>query len=156
MGAAAAGAGILTVAGTQTANAAVEHGRYFSIDPAGPIRVFDTRSGFGGRISGGQTRTFTEVAGADFTLAGNLTVVNTSGAGYLTIYNADIARPSPYSSVNWYASGQTVANFTVFDLGATGFKVYCGNGSTHFILDLIGFFFNSGVELEAEQRPRLR
>jgi hypothetical protein len=150
MGAATAGAGILTVAGTQTANAEVFDGRYFSF---GPFREIDTRSGFGGRISGGQTRNFTMLAGAEFAMAGNLTVVNTSGAGYLTIYSADIARPTPFSSVNWYASGQTVANFTVFDLGDAGFNVYCGNGSTHFIFDSIGYF-ETAVAVQAEQGPR--
>jgi hypothetical protein len=152
MGAAAAGAGILAVAGTQTANATVSNGRYFS---NGPFRRVDTRQQ-GGRISSGQTRTYGIFFLNFVTLACNVTVVNTSGAGYLALYSADLAnRPNPYASVNWYGSGQTVGNFAVFDEGNAGFNVYCGgNGSTHFIIDSIGFFYNSGAEAEQAPLPR--
>ena len=52
MGAAAAGGGLLALAGAQKAEAAVGNATYFSL---GPIRIIDTRE-TGGRISGGQTR----------------------------------------------------------------------------------------------------
>jgi hypothetical protein len=129
----------------------ISDGSYYSF---GPSRILDTRSGSGGSISAGQTRTYSLLAGAQFTMACNLTVVSTSNSGYLAIYSADLgSRPQPYSSINWYASGQVIANFVVFDLGNAGFDVYCGGtGNTHFILDTIGYFLNNGAALTAAEK----
>ena len=87
---------------------------------------------------------------AGYTFAINLTVVATLGSGgFLAVYNGDLAtRPTPYSSINWQGNGKTVANFSLLDLGAGGAKVYCsGNSSisTHFIIDVVGFFYNDGA-----------
>jgi hypothetical protein len=146
IGAAAAGGGLLAVAGAPSAQAAIADGSYYTF---GPARYVDTRAGSGGRISGGQSRTFTVLQGADYTMAANLTVVSTVGSGYLSVYSADLAtRPQPYSSINWQSTGQVLANFSIFDLGEAGFTVYCGgaaSSSTHFIIDSVGYFLNGGA-----------
>jgi hypothetical protein len=145
MGVAAAGGGLLALAGPQAAQAANTNGSYYTY---GPTRYVDTRSGFGGRISGGATRTLTVLSGAQFTMAANVTVVSTQGTGYLSIYSADLgSRPQPYSSINWQGSGKIVANFTFFDLGTAGFSIFCGGAtaSTHFIIDTVGYFLNNGA-----------
>lgn len=104
MGAAAAGGGLLALAGAQQAQAAVGNAAYFSL---GPLRILDTRES-GGRISGGQTRTLREFEGSDdLTWAINLTVTSTKGSGYLSLYNADVPRPRPYSTINWRGSGKS-------------------------------------------------
>jgi hypothetical protein len=143
----AAGGGLLALAGSQTASAAVSNSSYYSY---GPQRYVDTRVNSGGRISGNVVRNLPVFAGGqDYTFACNITVVGTQGAGSLEFYNADLAtRPSPYSSINWMTSGQVIANFTLLDLGAAGANVYCSPGasvSTHFIIDVVGFFFNNGA-----------
>jgi hypothetical protein len=153
MGAAAAGGGLLALAGTQTASAAVSDGTYFSLRPE---RYVDTRKS-GGKISGGQIRTLTEFEDADgLTFALNLTVVSTEGtSGYLSVYNADEARPTPYSSINWQGAGKVVANFNLVDGGAAGLKVYCSGGSTvktHFIIDVIGVFLTNTAPAPAKVR----
>lgn len=154
MGAAAAGAGILALAGTQTAEAATSNGSYYTF---GPYRHIDTRNGFGGRIYAGQTRTYTNFTSgtAGYTMVFNLTVVYTSGSGYLAIYNADIARPNPYSTINWQGSGRLVANLALVDIGAAGYKVYCGGvagSNTHFILDSIGYLYTNVAAKNAAQK----
>jgi hypothetical protein len=152
MGAAAAGGGLLALAGAQKAQAVVESGTYFSF---GPGRIVDTRDS-GGRISGGQTRTldeFEDTVGLAFAI--NLTVVSTASSGYLSVYNADVARPNPYSSINWQGSGKVVANFNVVDGGAAGLKVYCSGGSTvktHFIIDVVGILVASEEPVPAKIR----
>lgn len=149
MGAAAAGAGVLAVAGTQTASAVVDAGTYFSVPPE---RLVDTRVE-GGRIRVTQTRTDDIIAGTGIAAVCNVTVVNTAGAGFLAVFNADEPRPDPYSTVNWYAARQIVANIAIIELGDAGFSVYCGGGSTDYIIDLVGYFETSPV---AERSPRGR
>ena len=143
MGVAAAGGGLLALAGGQQAHAAVEEGTYLSF---GPYRLTDTREE-GGKISGGQTRTLEEFSEAEgLTFAINVTVVGTENSGYLSVYNADVDRPVPYSTINWQGSGKVVANFSLVDGGAAGLKVYCSAGSnvkTHFIIDIVGIFLTS-------------
>ena len=152
MGAAAAGGGLLALTGTQKAAAAVEDGTYFSF---GPERFVDTRLS-GGKISGGQTRTLEDFEDADgITFALNLTIVSTEGSGYLSIYNADEPRPTPYSSINWQGAGKVVANFTMVDGGVAGLKVYCSPGATvktHFIIDITGIFLTNEGPVPARVR----
>ena len=135
----AAGGGLLAMAGSRPAQAAVEEGTYFSF---GPERIYDSRAS-DGRIIGGQTRLLEEFGESDFlTFAINLTVTSTSGSGYLAVYSAQLpVRPNPFSSINWQGAGKTVANFNLVDGSEDGLKVYCSGGSsnrTHFIIDVVG------------------
>lgn len=146
----AAGGGLLALAGTQQAHATSTNSSYYSY---GPYRYVDTRSNSGGRISGGVVRNLPVFNGLqDYTLACNLTVVDTSGNGFLAIYNADLAaRPTSYSSINWQGTNKVVANFTMLDTGAAGANIYCSGGSsnsTHFIIDVVGYFFHTGAAAE--------
>jgi hypothetical protein len=70
----------------------------------------------------------------------NLTVTETSPAGWLSMFKGDIAWPDT-SSINWGASGTTIANGAIVPVDAAGrFKVKCAPGaSTHFLVDLVGF-----------------
>jgi hypothetical protein len=140
----AAGGGLLAIAGSRPAQAAVEDGTYNSF---GPLRIYDSRDS-DGRIVGGQTRILEDFEGSDFlTFAINLTVTSTSGSGYLALYSADLPlRPNPYSSINWQGAGKTVANFNLIDGGEAGIAVYCSGGSsnrTHFIIDVIGLLVSA-------------
>ncbi len=154
VGAAAAGASLLALAGNQSAEATVGNASYYSW---GPFRLIDTRlPGNGGRISAGQTRTI-GLLNSSYTVACNITVVNTTGGnGYLALYNADIARPNPFSSINWQGAGKIVANFAIVDIGNSGFKVYCGgSGSTNFIVDIVGYYFNNGAAGREQPTPKI-
>jgi hypothetical protein len=151
MGAMAAGGGLLALAGTQRAEATVVDASYYSY---GPVRYADSRINSGGRISGGVIRNLPIFGGLpNYTFAINLTVVSTQGTGYLAVYNADLtSRPTPYSSINWQGNGKVVANFSMLDLGSAGANIYCSGGSsnsTHFIIDVVGYFISGGANVAA-------
>jgi hypothetical protein len=68
----------------------------------------------------------------------NVTVTDTSGAGYLTVYPGT-TRPTA-SDLNWTA-GETVANLTDATLGSTGtITIYNYTGSTDVIVDVLGWY----------------
>ncbi len=71
-------------------------------------------------------------------IVGNATVVNPSGAGYITLWPDGQTRP-PVSNLN-HVAGQTVPNaFTVGLSGFGGFRIY-SFATTDFIVDVTGFF----------------
>ncbi len=117
--------------------------------PIAPTRLLDTRFGIGGptgRIASGTSRVVdvtkapiptTDVAA----VAVNVTVTGATVGGYLTLYPTGTTRPTA-SSLN-YGPGQTIANMTIIKLGATGnIRVYAA-GSTHVIVDVVGWYHAS-------------
>lgn len=112
---------------------------------AAPERVYDSRNG-DGPLSGGQTRTVNLGAstGGEVFLEGqagvmlNVTVVNTVGAGFLSLYSAAVATPPGSSSVNWSASGQILANMTMVAIDQGSVKITAGGGgSTDIVIDVL-------------------
>ncbi len=73
----------------------------------------------------------------------NLTVTNTAGSGALAVVSASAPDPTT-SRINWFASGQILANgLTSACDGSQDVKVKCvasAGGSTHFILDVTGYY----------------
>jgi hypothetical protein len=73
----------------------------------------------------------------------NTTVSEATDASYLTVYPSD-AGPPLASNLN-FAAGQTVANLVTVKVGADGnVLVYNAVGSTHVILDVVGWYGASG------------
>lgn len=124
-----------------------------------PTRVYDSRLGSGpgtGRITGGQERV-TSVANGIDALTGsvsvpglvpagataiqyNLTVVETSGSGFLQVSPSDVTGVTS-SSINWYQSNQIVANGLVVRLGGDRqVRTSAGGGSTHYVIDVLGYY----------------
>ena len=71
----------------------------------------------------------------------NLAVVETTDAGYLTLNpggNTNVGA----ASINWYTSGQTLNNGTVAAIAAdrTVTVIAGGGGTTHFIIDITGYY----------------
>ena len=101
-----------------------------------------------GRITTGQVRTVglldSGAEGFGENIDGvmvNLTVTDTTGWGFLTVFSAGIAATPNVSSINWFESGMTVANHVVSAVDLAQLKVACGGGgSTHFIVDVIGVY----------------
>jgi hypothetical protein len=119
-----------------------------------PCRVADTRDApgpYGGpALQAGGTRAFVMVgacgipAEAD-ALAVNITVTQPTAQGHVTIYPLGVALPTT-STIN-YSVGQTRANNAIVQVGANGSIVAtCGqlSGTTHFIIDVIGYFRFAG------------
>lgn len=107
-------------------------------------RAYDSRSG-AGPLSAGQTRDIGLTAASGFP-AGvsaallNLTITNTSGVGYLTVFSTGTGFPGT-SNINWFTTGMTIANNATSAVNASGLvTVFCGGGSTDFILDVLGYY----------------
>jgi hypothetical protein len=119
-----------------------------------PVRVYDSRPGAApdlpndGRIATGQVRTIGLLdSGAEGFIENidgvmmNLTVTDTLGFGFLTVFSAGIAVTPNVSSINWFENGMSVANHVVSAVDLAQLKVACGGGgSTHFIIDVIGVY----------------
>jgi hypothetical protein len=146
---------IVDITGYYSAEAADANGAGLLYNPrTEPLRLLDTRPGSpacnapGASLLGGAD-TLLIVRGAcagaptsALAIVGNATVVNAnpslSGGGHVTLYPSNAPRPD-VSNLNFTAN-QIVANaFTVRLGGDGGLKIYTF-GSTHFILDLAGYF----------------
>jgi hypothetical protein len=120
-----------------------------------PCRVVDTRgNGFGGQygppaLAGGAPRDFTltgqcGVAGTAQAVSLNITVTNTLGPGFISVYPQGTAAPL-VSTLN-YGAGQTVANAAVVQLGtAGGITVIAGVSGADLIIDTNGYYAGSVV-----------
>jgi hypothetical protein len=121
-----------------------------------PIRVFDSRPGLAplgtanggpkGIIASGATVAVnctanssgvpTDATGVSF----NLTITQTVAGGYLTTWGGGTQPAS--SSINWTSSGADVANGVTIacDANAMIHVAAGGPGSTHFIVDVTGYY----------------
>jgi len=113
-----------------------------------PMRLVDTRvslpGGPPGKLAPGQSMVVT-VPSLDGSIVVaaylNVTITETVGAGYLVVTGSDLSgeRPRPRTSnVNWFATGQTLANLVVTSVGGeNGVQVHAeGSGPTHVVVDL--------------------
>ena len=70
----------------------------------------------------------------------NVTVTNTTSAGYLTVFPGGESTPPTASNLNW-ASGGTVANLVTVALGPNGdIEAYNFEGSADVIVDIAGYY----------------
>jgi N-acetylneuraminic acid mutarotase len=118
-----------------------------------PCRVVDTRNPAGptgGPVLGGNaTRSFPVTGGAcgipsaALAVSVNLTAVEASATGYLTLFPGDGAGPPLASALN-FSAAQTRANNAVIPLATDGtgtIRVKNGSaGPVHFVLDVNGYF----------------
>lgn len=133
------------LAGPDTAGA-------LTILPA-PVRCYDSRPGNNPTtgpktpLANGATRIIdvtlnsTGVPKGATAILVNITVVNTSTTGYVSLYANGVPNPGT-SSINWSRTGEVIANTTVTALDdqgrATAFVP--PTSSTDFFLDIIGYF----------------
>ncbi len=68
----------------------------------------------------------------------NITAVTPSAAGYATVWPCDVARPEA-SNLNFVAGG-VVANGVVAPVGPSGRVCFFSNATTHFLVDIAGWF----------------
>lgn len=115
--------------------------------PVSPVRAYSSVAA-GSPISSGQQRTIDVLNGAPgwvpdkaTGIAYNLTVTDTVGSGFLAVAPASVATIPDVSTINWFASNNTIANAT--QTGITDGKVNVfagGGGSTNFLIDVVGYF----------------
>ncbi|MFD9304366.1 PKD domain-containing protein [Streptomyces sp. NPDC060048] len=130
-------------------------GQRFS--PLAPTRVMDTRA-TGGALGGGQTRTV-KVAGvngipADATaVALNLTGTGASEQAHVIAYPDPAKRPST-SNLN-VEPGKDKSNQAIVPVGPNGtITLYTNSGSTHVILDAVGYYGKDGKALFTPVVPK--
>ena len=117
-----------------------------------PMRAYDSRplknpSGVGPKapLAGGELRVVNLATAVPAVLQANgvlcnLTVTNTSAAGWLAVY-ADGASWGGTSNVNWSESGATVANLAVSAVSAERMVLRCASGSSaDVVIDIIGYY----------------
>jgi hypothetical protein len=118
-----------------------------------PHRVYDSRHS--SKLHNGDSRTVSVANGinasgavdaTDLVPAGataisvNVTVAQTQGAGYVTVYPQGAALPVA-STTNWFAGGQTLANCVQVKIGAARqVVVHCAGTATHVVLDVGGYY----------------
>jgi len=121
-----------------------------------PYRVLDTRYGPGQRPPLGTNQSMQLMiagqGGVPAMTAGvpptavvlNVTVTDTTGPSYLTVYPGDAAWPGT-SDLNW-VPGETVPNLVVVRLGRSGtsaagtINIYNHIGSTSVVVDIVGWY----------------
>jgi hypothetical protein len=127
------------------------------VTTSAPLRVYDSRPGFPPTtgvpvsnlvkfpISANQDRVLSVVgtSGAFVTaVLLTVTVVATNNAGFLAVLQGSgtWGSPTQFSSMNWFESGQIVANSVVSAVNSSGqVKVHCGGtGFTDLVVDLVG------------------
>ncbi|MCL4421652.1 MAG: IPT/TIG domain-containing protein [Actinobacteria bacterium] len=118
-------------------------------NPVTPYRIADTRQGsskpYAGDTLGPNGTLSIQVAGVGgvpssgvSAVVMNVTVTNTTAAGYLTVWPAGLSRPTA-SNLNWLP-GETVANLVEVALGQGGqVEVFNSSGSTDVVVDLEGW-----------------
>jgi PKD domain/Right handed beta helix region len=136
---------------------------YFAPDSASgftslsPDRLVDTRTGTGAaKEQVGQNGTIqVQVAGADSgnlptgisAVALNVTVTNTQGTGFLTVYPDQQSLPNA-SNVN-YTAGQTIANSVIAPVAADGMIDITNSGTlakgTDIIVDVVGYYSDNST-----------
>jgi LPXTG-site transpeptidase (sortase) family protein len=108
--------------------------------PVGPQRAYDSRIG-GAALPPGATVhvNFPGILPADAAaVVANVTVTETTAAGYWTAWPSGTARPAT-SNLNSTAAGQTIANQVVVPLGGGGIDVFSQSGG-HLVVDVTGYF----------------
>ncbi len=130
-----------------------------------PCRLLDTRDpggAFGGpSLSFNISRSFTfagrcGIATDATAISANLTITAPTTAGFVTAYPASTVRPIT-SQLN-YRAGQTRTNNAILALGpGGGVEIYLGqaSGAAHLILDVNGYFTDSGVAPGTAAAPAL-
>ena len=72
---------------------------------------------------------------------GNLTVTNTAGPGFLTVWKQGASQPAT-SNINWVA-GQTIANNFTSQVNTSNSEISVtlgGPGPTDFLVDIVGYY----------------
>ena len=123
----------------------------FGFVPITPTRVYDSRAGnpplgvTKGPLSNG-TRVINMLNGLALPLSpkgvlANVTVVNTSASGFISLYKNGTAWPGT-SSINWFAANEIVANTAYTDVDPVGQAIakVPANASTDFFIDVVGYY----------------
>ncbi|MFB8236971.1 hypothetical protein ACFC58_10520 [Kitasatospora purpeofusca] len=119
-------------------------------DPVRPTRLADTRVeggrlGWGGIVTADVAREDLGTADAKAVVL-NVTAVDPSTEGFVVAYPSGSTLPRQGSNVS-YGPGRTVANQVVVPVGADGKVKLFNTGSTELVVDIVGAYGPSGLNL---------
>ena len=121
-----------------------------------PLRAYDSRTGTAPtKIGARETRTVNLWFGLDGANVSQLavppgatgalvtlTATETVGAGYLTLYSADLTAVPATSTLNWSTVDSDIATSATVAVSKTSdVKVTAGPQATHFVIDVVGYYF---------------
>ncbi|HVF20363.1 MAG TPA: N-acetylmuramoyl-L-alanine amidase [Mycobacteriales bacterium] len=119
------------------------------LNPVEPARVLDTRTD-GGPIAGGTARALTVTGRGGVPTSGvvavvlNVTAIEPTAAGFLTVYPGGTARPTA-SNLNFVAK-QVVPNLVTVGVGSDGtVSIYVSAGLMHVAADVVGWYGDPSV-----------
>lgn len=116
--------------------------RFLESRPAQPSTVDGQSNGIGRLQPGSITRVRVAgrrgVPGNARAVTLNITATEPLGAGFVTAYPCDIARPNA-SNIN-FSAGQTIAGAVTTSTGTSGEVCLFTNADTHLIVDVTGFY----------------
>ncbi len=118
--------------------------------PIAPVRALDSRSatgGWTGPLGPGQTRSLAVRGGTVPNTAAaavlNVTATASTAGSFLEVWPSQGLRPTA-SNLN-FGPGQTIANLTTVPIGSDGaVSIYNAVGSTHVVVDVVGYFDRTG------------
>ncbi|HVF20086.1 MAG TPA: hypothetical protein VNA14_07580 [Mycobacteriales bacterium] len=119
-------------------------GRFVAVNPE---RVLDTREGLNSNslpVGPGETRNFTVTGRAGVptgatAVAMNVTAIQPTRAGFLTVFPAGGSRPLA-SNLNFVA-GDVIANLVIVRIGSAGqVSIFNNSGNTHVAADVVGYY----------------
>jgi hypothetical protein len=119
-----------------------ERGGGAGFKPQNPARLFDTRSG--SAVGTNATYIFdlgSRVSASTTAIAMNVTAVEPSAGGYITVYPCDSGQPTA-SNLN-FVRGQTIANSVVVKVGASRRICFFSSAATDLLADLSGIYATS-------------
>ncbi|MEI8336868.1 MAG: hypothetical protein WCG37_08365, partial [Actinomycetes bacterium] len=128
-----------------TAGAAIPPASSGGFTGVSPFRLLDTRNfGSGPCLTGERSLAVAGVIGSDVpsdaaAVALNVTVINPSGSGFVTVWPAGVSRPTA-SSVN-YSAGEVVPNNVIVAVGGfSAVTIFANAGCPHIVVDVVGWF----------------
>jgi len=118
-----------------------------------PLRAYDSRAA-DGPLAAGQTRTIGLANGKDSAGTSQLavppgasaaivtlTITQTVGAGFVSIYSAALTTEPSTSSINWSAPDQILSVSTPVAVDAQGrVKITAGVNATQVVVDVVGYY----------------
>jgi hypothetical protein len=134
------------VVGAYVPAEAATSGRLVTPDVA--QRLIDTRQSPGGRVEAGSVIRLPLPAGVPddaSALAINVTLADTAGGGFVTVWPAGAPRPEA-SMLNADAAGQVRAGASIVPVSREGFDVYI-SASAQVVVDMTGWFTGDSAEL---------
>ncbi|MEO5899922.1 MAG: CHRD domain-containing protein [Ilumatobacteraceae bacterium] len=120
-----------------------------------PLRAYDSRTSTDGKFTAGTTRVINLASGLDAAGKSHIavppgstgallrvTITDTDGPGFLSVYSNALTTVPATSSVNWYAAGAIGGSDPTVAVDASSkIKITAVISATHVVVDVIGYVF---------------